>query len=125
MRRRAHGTVKSDKMDKTITVVVERRLPHPRYGKIVRRRSTFKAHDPHNEARPGDVVEIEETRPLSKTKSWRLVRVVKRAGIFEQAAAIGPQEAAALREAASLQETAPAPQGTAEPPSAPQTGAQQ
>lgn len=79
MRRRAQGVVKSDKMDRTISVAVERLVRHPRYGKFVRRSSTFKAHDSHNEARPGDVVEIEESRPLSKTKSWRLVRIVRRA----------------------------------------------
>jgi len=79
MRRRAQGIVKSDKMDKTISVVVERLVRHPRYGKYVRRRSTFKAHDSHNEARAGDLVEIEESRPLSKTKCWRLLRIVRRA----------------------------------------------
>jgi small subunit ribosomal protein S17 len=79
MRRRAQGIVKSDKMDKTISVVVERLVRHPRYGKYVRRRSTFKAHDSHNEAKAGDLVEIEESRPLSKTKCWRLLRIVRRA----------------------------------------------
>ena len=81
MKRRARGVVKGEKMDKTISVVVHRLLEHPKYGKIVRRRSTFKAHDPHNEARGGDLVEIEETRRLSQTKCWRLVRVVKRAAV--------------------------------------------
>jgi len=87
MKRRARGVVKGEKMDKTISVVVQRLVEHPKYGKIVRRRSTFKAHDPHNEAGAGDLVEIEETRPLSKTKCWRLVRIVK------QAAAPAAQEA--------------------------------
>jgi small subunit ribosomal protein S17 len=73
------GTVKSSKMDKTISVVVEHLARHPRYEKHVRRSSTFKAHDARNEAQVGDLVEIEETRPLSKTKHWRLVRVVKHA----------------------------------------------
>lgn len=79
MKRRVRGVVKSDKMDKTVTVSLERLLRHSRYGKYVRRRSGCMAHDPHNTARIGDVVELEETRPLSKHKSWRLVRVVRRA----------------------------------------------
>ena len=87
MRRRAQGVVKSDKMDKTVSVIVERQVRHPRYGKYVRRRSTFKAHDTHNEARPGDLVDIEESRPLSKTKCWRLVRIVRRAQV-QQADAV-------------------------------------
>jgi small subunit ribosomal protein S17 len=87
MRRRAQGVVKSDRMDKTISVVVERQVRHPRYGKYVRRRSTFKAHDSHNEARAGDLVEIEESRPISKTKCWRLLRIVRRAQTHEVEAA--------------------------------------
>ena len=83
MKRRARGIVKSSKMDKTISVVVERLLLHPRYGKYVRRTSTYKAHDTNNEAKPGDLVEIEESRPLSKTKTWRLVRIVRRAQEME------------------------------------------
>jgi small subunit ribosomal protein S17 len=78
-RKRVQGTVKSDKMQKTITVTVERLVKHPRYGKYIRRNSTFMAHDPHDDAREGDVVEIEETRPLSRRKRWRLVRVIRRA----------------------------------------------
>jgi small subunit ribosomal protein S17 len=66
-------------MEKTITVTVERLVKHPRYGKYIRRNSTFMAHDPHNDAREGDVVEIEETRPLSRRKRWRLIRVIRRA----------------------------------------------
>ncbi|MDP6438324.1 MAG: 30S ribosomal protein S17 [Candidatus Brocadiia bacterium] len=80
MKQRVRGTVKSDKADNTISVVTERLVKHPRYGKYVRRTSTFKAHDTHNEAASGDLVEIEQTRPLSKTKCWRLVRILKRAG---------------------------------------------
>lgn len=72
------GRVISDKMDKTITVSEERLRPHPRYGKYVRRSSTFKAHDEQNEAREGDVVEITNSRPISKSKRWRLVQVVRR-----------------------------------------------
>ncbi len=73
------GTVTSDKMNKTITVSAERLEKHPRYGKYIRRRTLCKAHDENNEARVGDTVEIMAARPLSKTKRWRLVRVIKRA----------------------------------------------
>jgi len=73
------GVVASDKMDKTITVDVERRFRHPKYGKFVKRTKRYAAHDRRGEARPGDRVEIAETRPLSKTKRWRLLRVVVRA----------------------------------------------
>ncbi len=78
-RRRFRGVVKSDKMDKTVTVTVERLVQHARYGKQVRRLSTFMAHDARNDAGEGDLVEIEETRPLSRRKRWRVVRVLKRA----------------------------------------------
>jgi small subunit ribosomal protein S17 len=78
--RKVIGTVISDRMHKTITVAEERRVAHPLYGKFVRQRTKYKAHDEANEARVGDVVEILFTRPLSKTKNWRLVRVVRRAG---------------------------------------------
>ncbi len=73
------GRVTSDKMDKTVTVLIERRVSHPIYGKIVTRSSKIHAHDETNECRVGDVVRIEETRPLSKTKAWRVVEVVTRA----------------------------------------------
>lgn len=73
------GRVVSDKMDKTVVVQVERLAPHPLYGKILRRRKKFKAHDENNECRIGDLVEIMETRPLSKTKRWRVVRILERA----------------------------------------------
>lgn len=73
------GRVVSDKMDKTITVLVERRVRHPVYGKIVTRSTKIKAHDEVNECREGDLVAIAETRPLSRTKAWRLVEVVERA----------------------------------------------
>ena len=73
------GKVVSNKMQKTITVAVERYAPHPQYGKYQRRTTTFLAHDENNEARSGDVVAIEECRPLSRHKSWRLVKVVNRA----------------------------------------------
>lgn len=74
------GKVVSDKMNKTITVRIERRVRHPLYGKIISRSSKIKAHDESNECRIGDVVTIKETRPLSKSKSWALVEVVERAG---------------------------------------------
>ena len=72
------GVVISDKMDKTITVQVERVSHHPVYNKSIRTATKFKAHDEVNTAKVGDVVRIQETRPLSKTKRWRLVEVVKR-----------------------------------------------
>ena len=70
------GTVVSDRMDKTIVVKTERRVKHPRYGKYIRRYTTYYAHDELNEAKVGDKVELAFTRPLSKTKRWRLLRVV-------------------------------------------------
>ncbi len=73
------GKVISNKMQKTITVAVERLVKHPQYGKYIRRTTTLKAHDENNECREGDVVTIEECRPLSRHKNWRLVRVVTRA----------------------------------------------
>jgi small subunit ribosomal protein S17 len=71
------GTVASDKMSKTRRVVVERLVPHPKYGKMLRRRTICHAHDEANTSRTGDVVEIMETRPLSKLKRWRIVRIVR------------------------------------------------
>jgi len=73
------GRVVSDKMDKTVVVAVETLVRHPLYGRIVRRTSKFKAHDENNECRIGDVVEIVETRPLSKEKRWRVSRVIEKA----------------------------------------------
>ena len=73
------GLVVSDKMQKTIVVKIERRVPHPVYGKMVTRSKKFKAHDEENTAKAGDTVRIEETRPLSKDKRWRLVEIVERA----------------------------------------------
>lgn len=72
------GTVVSDGMDKTIVVSVEREFPHPLYGKRVARQSKFFAHDEENSCRVGDVVRIEETRPQSKKKRWRLVELIER-----------------------------------------------
>lgn len=73
------GKVVSNKMEKTITVVVERYEPHPRYGKYMRRTTRLLAHDENNESREGDVVAIQECRPLSRRKNFRLVRVISRA----------------------------------------------
>ncbi|MDY0005306.1 MAG: 30S ribosomal protein S17 [Spongiibacteraceae bacterium] len=75
----ATGKVISDKMNKTITVLVERRVRHPMYGKIITRSSKIHAHDENNECKIGDLVTIAETRPLSKTKSWALMRIEERA----------------------------------------------
>lgn len=72
------GEVISDKMDKTITVQVYRRVRHEKYGKFVKKTSVFKAHDEKNEAKTGDKVRIQMSRPLSKTKRWRLMEVVER-----------------------------------------------
>ena len=73
------GTVVSDKMDKTVVVAVERRSAHSLYGKQVLRTKKFHAHDEENEARLGDTVRIMETRPLSRTKRWRVVEIITRA----------------------------------------------
>ena len=77
--RQLTGKVVSDKMDKTITVLIERRVKHPIYGKYVSKSSKLKAHDEKNECKAGDVVTIEESRPLSKSKSWALVKIEERA----------------------------------------------
>lgn len=79
IRKTKTGLVTSDKMDKTITVAVERKVKHPIYGKFVKKTTKFHAHDEKNECRPGDVVKIMETRPLSKTKRWLLVEVIEKA----------------------------------------------
>ncbi len=73
------GLVVSDKMDKTITVTVERKVKHPMYGKFVKKTKKFHAHDENGAAGIGDVVRIMETRPLSKTKRWRLVEIIEKA----------------------------------------------
>jgi len=99
------GEVVSDKMDKTVVVQVTRLVRHPLYEKVIKKRKKFHAHDEHNECRVGDIVEIMETRPLSKTKRWRVVRIIRRAG--ERAA---PEEAPLPEEEiseASLQPEAP------------------
>ena len=73
------GRVISDKMQKTVVVAIERRVPHPVYGKMVTRTKKVKAHDEENTAKAGDLVRIAETRPLSKDKRWRLVEIVEKA----------------------------------------------
>ena len=73
------GLVVSDKMEKTVVVAIERRVPHPVYGKMVTRTKRLKAHDEENSAKVGDTVRIVETRPLSKDKRWRLVEILDRA----------------------------------------------
>jgi len=73
------GKVVSDKMEKTIVVAVETKVRHPLYGKTMNKTTKFKAHDENNDAKTGDIVEIMETRPLSKDKRWRLVEIVERA----------------------------------------------
>lgn len=79
MRKVTMGKVVSDKMDKTIVVAVEDSVKHPLYKKIVKRTQRFKAHDENNDCRIGDRVKIMETRPLSKDKNWRLVRIIEKA----------------------------------------------
>lgn len=75
------GRVTSDKMDKSITVAIERRVKHPLYGKFITKTTKLRVHDEGNECRVGDSVEIRESRPISKTKSWTLVRVITRAAV--------------------------------------------
>jgi small subunit ribosomal protein S17 len=79
LRKTRIGLVVSNKMEKTVTVTVERRVKHPIYGKFVKKTTKFHAHDEKNECTIGDTVRIMETRPLSKTKRWRLVEVVEKA----------------------------------------------
>ena len=73
------GRVVSDKMNKTVTVLVERRVKHALYGKVVTKSNKYHAHDENNECKAGDLVEIQATRKLSKTKAWRVLRVVEKA----------------------------------------------
>ena len=74
------GEVVSDKMDKTVVVAVTRLVRHPLYEKVIKRTKKYHAHDERNECRVGDIVEIMETRPLPKTKRWRVTRIIRRAG---------------------------------------------
>ena len=79
MRKVRSGTVTSDARDKTITVLIERLVRHPVYGRVMKKRSKLTVHDENNEAHIGDIVELMETRPLSKTKRWRLASIIERA----------------------------------------------
>ena len=78
LRKQRVGLVTSDKMDKTITVAVERKVPHPLYGKFIKKTTKYTVHDEKNDCQAGDTVRIMETRPLSKRKRWRLVEVIER-----------------------------------------------
>lgn len=78
-RKERTGVVVSNKMDKSITVAVKRKVKHPMYGKFVNKTTKFVAHDEKNDCNPGDTVKIAETRPLSKTKRWRVVEIIERA----------------------------------------------
>ena len=82
LKRTLVGKVVSDKMDKTVTVLIERHVKHPLYGKIIMRSNKYHAHDASNQAKAGDVVEIQEGRPISKTKAWTVTRVVQVAQII-------------------------------------------
>ncbi|NYI03031.1 30S ribosomal protein S17 [Cupriavidus plantarum] len=82
LRRTLVGRVVSDKMDKTVTVLIENRVKHPLYGKYVLRSKKYHAHDEANQYREGDKVEIQETRPLSRTKSWVVSRLVEAARVI-------------------------------------------
>ena len=94
--RKAHrktrvGIVVSDKMDKTVVVRIERMAKHPLYGKPVLKVKKYKAHDEANDCRKGDRVRIEETRPLSRQKCWRVAEIIERAPVFTSAAAGQPE----------------------------------
>jgi small subunit ribosomal protein S17 len=79
LRKERTGRVVSNKMNKTITIIVESKMKHPIYGKFVNKSTKFKAHDENNDCGEGDLVRIMETRPLSKSKNWRLVEIIERA----------------------------------------------
>ncbi len=83
LKRKLVGTVVSNRMDKTIVVLVERLTKHPVYGKFVRKRSKYMAHDPQNACRMGDKVKIVESRPLSKRKRWQIVEVMEKSYVEE------------------------------------------
>jgi small subunit ribosomal protein S17 len=94
-RRTLEGLVTSAATPQTITVQVERTFRHPRYGKYMRRRKKYAAHDEKSEARPGDMVEIGATRPLSKRKRWRLLRIVRRGDVLAEVTDVEAEIAAA------------------------------
>ncbi len=120
------GIVVSNKMDKTAVVSVERRYPHPLYHKIIKSSKRYKAHDPRNEAVLGDVVRLEETRPLSKEKRWRIAETLTRGNVAD----IAPREIGMPEEALLEKQAPPAPAAAApaaepatEAPEAPVTAA--
>jgi small subunit ribosomal protein S17 len=76
------GRVVSDKMDKTVTVLVERKVKHPMYGKVVSRSKKYHAHDENNEFKSGDLVEIEESAPIARTKAWRVTRLLEKGRVI-------------------------------------------
>ncbi len=82
LKRTLVGKVVSDKMDKTVTVMIERHVKHPLYGKIIMRSNKYHAHDETNSVKAGDTVEIQEGRPISKTKAWTVTRVVQAAPVI-------------------------------------------
>ena len=82
LKRTLVGKVVSDKMDKTVTVLIERHVKHPLYGKIIMRSNKYHAHDENNEVKTGDTVEIQEGRPISKTKAWTVTKVVQAAPVI-------------------------------------------
>jgi small subunit ribosomal protein S17 len=102
------GRVASDKMNKTRRIEIERLVPHAKYGKYVRRRTVCYAHDEANESHTGDLVEIMETRPLSKSKRWRVVRIVRQGAARALAAAEAAAAAATSADAESGAGTSPA-----------------
>ena len=81
LKRTLVGKVVSDKMDKTVTVLIERHVKHPLYGKIIMRSNKYHAHDENNEVKMGDTVEIQEGRPISKTKAWTVTKVIQAAPV--------------------------------------------
>ncbi len=103
------GIVVSNKMDKTAVVSVERRYPHPLYHKIIKSSKRYKAHDPKNEAVLGDVVRLEETRPLSKEKRWRIAETLTRGNVAD----IAPREIGVPEEALLEKQAPPAPAAAA------------
>ena len=82
LKRTLVGKVVSDKMDKTVTVLIERHVKHPLYGKIIMRSNKYHAHDETNQVKAGDTVEIQEGRPISKTKAWTVTRIVQAAAVI-------------------------------------------
>ena len=103
MKKTELGVVTSDKMQKTIIVKIERRVRHPQFGKFINRFTTFKAHDENEQAQVGDLVEIAETKPYSKTKKFRLIRVVKKSNLIKEQIAAIPSADGILKTAESSQ----------------------